>query len=211
MKTLSRCLKAIRRHLVTTVVALLVILILTISISGYLFQWDFAGVTASSDQKITINTPNGTITVIQQQPAKTLWDWMSVLVIPVGLIILGAGFQQAQDDKNDKERIKQADIDADEHARQADIDMEERERQAEEVRQAKVQTYVDKIVDFLLHGNLLTALPGSPVRLEAQARTLTLLEQLEGDEDQKKKRNRKEKGCSKEARGYSIFILPKTH
>src|ERR1700693_4641735 len=66
----------------------LIIAFVVAIIGGYLWNWDWTG----------INTYLGPATKPNQQyrPAKTLWDWLQLLIVPAVLWILGMGFTRGQ-------------------------------------------------------------------------------------------------------------------
>jgi len=70
-------------------------------------------------------------------PAKTLWDWMSLLLAPATLAGLGFAFQSSQ------EKYKQA-------REQVDKD-----RVADQQREASLQSYFDNLSDYLVEKRLL--------------------------------------------------------
>src|SRR6266566_224573 len=74
------------------VISLLVVIALIAA--GYTFQWDWTGLTSS--YKITTTTEimktpeRKEITTLEDQPAKTLWDWLQllgILAIPIVVVV----------------------------------------------------------------------------------------------------------------------------
>ena len=92
------------------------------------------------------------------RPAKTLWDWLQLLIVPailIGVTFAWTATQTRSDNKRDDRRI-----DADRAA-------------AEQVRQdATLQTYLNQMSALMLDEKLLSSMPGDAVR--AVARTVTL-------------------------------------
>jgi hypothetical protein len=85
--------------------------------------------------------------------AKTLWDWLQLLIIPIVLAVGGLLFTQAQ---------------------------EERQQRNEELRSqdAALQAYIDQMGTLLLDRNLRDEQSDDEVRSLARARTLTALNRL---------------------------------
>jgi hypothetical protein len=86
---------------------------------------------------------------------KTLWDWLQLLIIPAVLAGGAMWFSRAE--------------------REA-----EREIAADRLREAALQTYLDRMTDLLLEKELRTSKEEDEVRAVARARTLTTLRQLDG-------------------------------
>jgi hypothetical protein len=123
------------------------------------------------------------------QRAKTLWDWLALLGVPVVIAVGGYLFSRAER-KNEKEieaeRARQERAVAEERAKlerelankRAD---EDRNRSEDALRQALVQDYLDRMAELLLDKGLATSAPEDPVRDVARARTLTVLRGLGED------------------------------
>lgn len=101
------------------------------------------------------------------QPAKTLWDWLQLLIVPailVGVTFAWSASQTRSDNSREDRRIA-----ADRAA-------------AEEVRQdATLQRYLDQMSGLMLERNLLHSKPGDEVQALAHTLTLTALRRLDGD------------------------------
>ncbi len=68
----------IKRYPVRTVLIglfAIVIVLIILSILGYIFNWDWTGLVAESSEP--------------KQHAKTLWDWLQLLIIPAVLAVAG--------------------------------------------------------------------------------------------------------------------------
>jgi uncharacterized protein YjbI with pentapeptide repeats len=90
------------------------------------------------------------------QPAKTLWDWLQLLIVPA--ILIGVTFAWS--------------------AEQTSRD----NRRTEETRQdTTLQTYLDQMSGLMLNKELLASRPDSPVRAVARTVTLGTLRRLDGD------------------------------
>jgi uncharacterized protein YjbI with pentapeptide repeats len=101
------------------------------------------------------------------QPAKTLWDWLQLLIVPAILVAITLAWsrqQTAADNKREDARIKADRVTA-EQARE----------------DATLQSYLDRMGDLMLKNGLLTSKPGSSVRAVASAETLTALRRLNGE------------------------------
>ena len=117
---------------------------LAIVICGYLFDWQWTGLGPSK-----VN--NGQI-----QPAKTLWDWLGLLIVPVVLAIGGYLFNSAQN------RATQ----------------EAAERRAQD---EALQAYLDQVGELLLDKESPLREPKANVEalILTRARTLTVMERLD--------------------------------
>jgi uncharacterized protein YjbI with pentapeptide repeats len=100
-------------------------------------------------------------------PAKTLWDWMELLIIPLVLAGGAAWFNGMQ---NRRQRAAEG--------RRAEI---ERQIETDRFREAALQAYIDRIERLLIDYGLRSSEPGSEVRDAARARTLTVLRRLDGE------------------------------
>ena len=101
------------------------------------------------------------------QPAKTLWDWLQLLIVPViliGVTFVWSTMQTRSDNKREDRRIA-ADRATTEDARQ----------------DARLQSYLDDMSNLILKGNLLDSKSGDPVRAVARIDTLTVLHRLSGE------------------------------
>ena len=90
----------------------------------------------------------------QYQPAKTLWDWLQLLIIPAVLAMLGIVFNRLLD------------------KRSRDIATDQQQGTA-------LQNYLDEMSKLLTTNRLRESEPGSPERDIARARTLTVLSGLD--------------------------------
>ncbi len=88
------------------------------------------------------------------QPAKTLWDWMQLLIIPAVLALAAVWFNRGEQRR-------------------------ERERNEDNQRETALQSYLDRMSDLLLKENLRGAEKGSEVRVLARSRTLAMLRRLD--------------------------------
>ena len=128
------------------------------------FGWDWTGFTSGvSKVTTTMITPGTTTTTpkatvaTEQQPAKTLWDWLGLLgVLAIPLVVgLGAAWYTAQQGKV--------------------TDRENTDNQRETI----LQAYIDKMSELLLEKRLRESQPEDEVRKIARIRTITVLFQLD--------------------------------
>ena len=101
------------------------------------------------------------------QPAKTLWDWLQLLIVPAILIAVTFAWSATQtrsDNKREDRRIA-ADRAAAEEARQ----------------DATLQAYLDQMSGLMLDKKLLTSKAGDAVRAVARTVTLAALRRLDGE------------------------------
>jgi uncharacterized protein YjbI with pentapeptide repeats len=101
------------------------------------------------------------------RPAKTLWDWLQLLIVPAILIAVTLAWSATQtrnDNKREDRRIA-ADRAAAEQARQ----------------DATLQGYLDQMSDLMLREKLLTSTQLSAVRAVARTVTLAALRRLDGE------------------------------
>jgi uncharacterized protein YjbI with pentapeptide repeats len=101
------------------------------------------------------------------QRAKTLWDWMELLLVPLVLAAGAAGFTWVQNKRQREAEQRRATTD--------------REIEADRFREAALQAYLDRISGMLLERGLRASAPGAEVRGVARARTLTVLRQLDAE------------------------------
>src|SRR4051794_12511158 len=77
----------IKQHRVAIgVVAIVTVVVIILIIAGYWFDW--TGFNKSIGPQLKPNQ--------QYQPEKTLWDWMSLLIIPIMLALVGFFFTRTE-------------------------------------------------------------------------------------------------------------------
>jgi uncharacterized protein YjbI with pentapeptide repeats len=92
----------------------------------------------------------------KHEPAKTLWDWLDLLIVPVVLALGGYLFNWSLNQATEKATEERAQNEA-------------------------LQAYLDKMSELLIDGELhKKADPYDEMRITARARTLTVLRQLDG-------------------------------
>src|SRR5215217_7162171 len=94
---------------------------------------------------------------------KTLWDVLQLLIVPLVLVGIGLLFEMQQADREER-RAK------------AERNLAEQRAQDE-----ALQAYLDQMGSLLLEKDLRASEEASEVRTLARARTLTVLERLDGD------------------------------
>lgn len=116
-------------------------------------------------------------TAVTFRPAKTLWDWLDLLIVPVVLIATGALLTHAQKarEKRLAERKKEG----------------ERDLARDQQREDALQNYFDRLTDLLVAGKLRHIKGDLPagsdnenelrVNLGISSRTLAVLRRLDGD------------------------------
>jgi uncharacterized protein YjbI with pentapeptide repeats len=101
------------------------------------------------------------------QPAKTLWDWLQLLIVPtilIGVTFVWSATQTRSDNRREDRRIA-ADRAAAEEAR----------------RDATFEAYLNQMSRLMLDKRLLTSKRGDAVRAVARTVTLTALRRLDGE------------------------------
>lgn len=96
--------------------------------------------------------------------AKTLWDWLQLLVVPVALVIGGFWLNRTQS-KNERK--------AQEAQRERELEIEENRAQ-----DVALEAYLDRMDELLLEKSLRTSNEGDEVRASARGRTITVLSRL---------------------------------
>ncbi len=171
----------------------------------HLFGWDWTGFNGGYPKTTTKDTVfNGKIvngqktTDYEQAPAKTFWDWLQLLLVPLLLAIAGVLFNQIQKDREQRaideraerekrETEQRAEREKRETEQRAKIEREtaetrdktEREIAADNQREAALQAYLDKMSELLLEKKLRESAKGDEIRKIARVRTLTVLRGLD--------------------------------
>src|SRR5215212_8311520 len=128
---------------------------------GYRYEWTGFGERAREKSEA------GESETGESQPRKTLWDWMSLLLIPVMIGIVAPWFNYLQDNS------------------QRAIEARQRAQEAENRAQsAALQAYLGQMSQLLSEGGLRQSEEGDAVFTLAQARTTTTIKQLDGGRNQ---------------------------
>lgn len=151
----------IRQHPTKTIVIMVTslsgIALIMVIILGYWLNWDWTGFN-SGESKITITTTSkGTMTAIESQPTKHLWDWLQPLGILAIPVVVGVGTVWFT--------TKQSQV----------SDAENKDNQQE----TALQTYIDNMSELLLHEKLRSSAKEDEVQKIARVRTLTVLRGLD--------------------------------
>lgn len=129
------------------------------------------------------------VEVTKRDDGKTLWDWLSLLGVPLSLAVLGIWFQHSQQERAVK-------LDIERRARDEVLDRERRELADDQTKEEVLQVYFDRLSTLLVDKNLLAIadkeekVPEEQALLDAavdviRARTLSILRRFEGDEKRK--------------------------
>lgn len=97
---------------------------------------------------------------------KTLWDWMTLFIVPS---VLAAGAFLFNRAERKADRIREE--------KRAELELQLASNNAQET---TLQNYLDRMTDLLLEKELLTSKPGDEIRDIARARTLSVLQVLDG-------------------------------
>lgn len=150
-------------------VVLVVVLIVLIA-TAYIFHWPGTGFTSSQKTTTTTevtqlsNTKKATTTV-EDQPAKTLWDWLQLLIIPAVLAVGGYLFNYTVS-RNERKSAQSR-------------DQTERDIALDNQREAALQAYLDNMSELLLINHLRESSEDEEVQKIARVRTLTVLRRLD--------------------------------
>jgi uncharacterized protein YjbI with pentapeptide repeats len=123
---------------------------------AYRRRWTWTGFPASSGGRSDTG-----------HPAKTLWDWLELLLVPVALAVVAVLLNQWQTNREKDREEKRADA-----ARLAAED---------NVRQETLQAYLGSMSDLMLERDLLVTQGHEAVRSVARTITLTALRRLDGE------------------------------
>lgn len=118
--------------------------------TGYRFNWPWTGF--------------GSETSEPKQHAKTLWDWLQLLIVPIMLAIGGFWLNQIQRGREQRTTEQQASL--------------ERELTRDNQQESLLQAYIDKLSE-LLEKKLRESKPEDELRKIARVRTLTVLARLD--------------------------------
>lgn len=144
------------------IVALLAIVVIGLIYAGYWAPWTgFSGRYVGG----------------KWQPAKTLWDWMDLLLVPA-ILAVGAGvFTWATDKRQQAIEGRRAKAELGAAERRARL---ERTIQNDRAREATLRAYFDRMADLVKEG-LKESESDDPKRSIARAWTLTVARQLDGE------------------------------
>jgi uncharacterized protein YjbI with pentapeptide repeats len=103
---------------------------------------------------------------VVERPAKTLWDWLQLLGIPVVLATLAFLLNEAQSSRDHQREDRRA---AQQHMSATDVE-----------RENTLRTYLAQMADLMLDRRLLRSKPEADVREVARTATLTAVRRLDG-------------------------------
>lgn len=149
MKLLAVWWKKNKRRVVITGIIVVCIGIVALIFAGYWFNWEWTGFNAYISPSVPPTQ--------QYQREKTLWDWMQLFIIPVGLALF-AFLYNHREQRATEQRAK---IESD--------------RALEFQRQATLQTYIDRMSELLLDKDIDSLKKDARFLEVARARTLTAL------------------------------------
>src|SRR4051812_33970101 len=109
--------------------------------------------------------------------AKTLWDWLGLLLIPLILAIGGILFTWSE---NRSARRLQEQREAEARQVEEQRIVEARKIEEQRAQDAALQAYLDQMTQLLLHEKLRASQLEDEVRIVARARTLAVLRVLDG-------------------------------
>ena len=144
-----------------------------IIVLGYILPGEWGGFTEYTTPK----SDN-----VEYHPRRTLWDLLSLLVIPAVLLIAGALFTRFERENDNRLARERAELDRDLAEKRAEKD---RELAATNLRDVALREYFDRMSDLLLTQKLTSASAEDPVRDVARTRTLTILRTIAGDGERK--------------------------
>ena len=101
------------------------------------------------------------------QPAKTLWDWLQLLVIPLALAGLAFLLNNAQSNREQRREDQRA--------------ASQREIARDASREETLRAYLAQMSDLILDRKLRRSRPGSNVQAVARTATVTALRRVDGE------------------------------
>ncbi len=153
----------IKQHPVIAAIVIVALIALAVFVFAvHTFGWDWTGLNGGYGQ-VTVHTPTKDTVV---PPAKTLWDWLQLLIVPLVLAIGGFWFNQIQKDREQKA--------AEQRAKTEQTIAEDNQQEA------ALQEYINKMSDLLIDEELCKPTAKEETRKVARVRTLTVLPRLNG-------------------------------
>lgn len=150
-----------RRLLIIVITVLTAIGVIALTKNTTWFNWIGFGedvIVSTSQERNQQGTLTKTVTTTTLQSAKTLWDWLSVLGVPVSLAILGFWLQQLQQKRTDE----QTRLERERTEQQEKFEKERSEQRAKlekeiaeaNQREEALQAYFDRLSTLLVDKNL---------------------------------------------------------
>lgn len=181
--------KQIKQHRAAIgVVGMVLVVVITLIIAGYWYDWTgFGGYSIIWIPKATNGTSLPITRLEEQQPAKTLWDWLQLLIIPLVLAVVALLFNLANSRTERQianQRYKQDQQIAEQRYEQDQQIAKQRYEQDQQIaldkqREGLLQAYLDRISELLLKEKLRSSAVDAEVRNVARVRTITILFQLD--------------------------------
>jgi hypothetical protein len=167
------------KRLIMLIGSMMIIILVAFSLAVHVFGWNWTGFNGYN-QVTTAHTTSGPSagTVVRtevNQPEKTFWDWLSLLIAPAAISLAGLWFTRVQQQRDKHLEQFQHDRDKRLADQQAQID---RYLALQNQQEMALQSYFDRMSDLLLKENLRDSEPEAEVRNLARARTLTVLRGL---------------------------------
>ena len=164
----SRLINGFKRHWLSTSIVVILCAVFFILWGGYKQGWEWTGFPAYSG--VPANPANNTLEIASYRE-KTLWDWMSLILVPLTLFGIATLFNQQVRTRDQRREAHEEDL-----AKQA---------RQERYREDALQSYFTQMATLMLdHGLLTDALPVSaPVWKLAQLRTVTVLRRMSDEND----------------------------
>jgi uncharacterized protein YjbI with pentapeptide repeats len=132
------------------VAAAVALLVVAFIVAAYVRRWEWAGFAAAGPER----------------PLKTVWDWLQLLVIPLGLAVVAFALNAAQSSREQRREDRRAELD--------------RQIAADRRREDALSAYLQQMSDLMLVRKLRRAQPGSEVGTLARTLTLSVLQRLDG-------------------------------
>lgn len=139
------------------ILGIALLIILGIAMVGFIFLNYNADWTGFSSRPKDPNT----------EPARTLWDWLQILIIPIVLALVAYFFTRSE--RRTEQRIGR------------ERDETSQKIAADDRREKELQSYFDKMTELLLSERMLETPEDSHVRSVGRARTLTVLRNLDAE------------------------------
>jgi uncharacterized protein YjbI with pentapeptide repeats len=165
MKLISSVSQWLRRRLPLILVLALVAVVL-IEIVTFLYAVGGSGFGTSIDA-------DGNVV-----PAKTLWDWLELLIVPLILAIGGITINSAVQRSEREQAEQRAQLEKQQAEQRAEID---RQIADDRLKEQALQTYLDRMGELLLSGRFDNPETQGRAWAAAKARTLTTLRGLNGE------------------------------
>lgn len=146
-----------------------ILFIMGVIAGGYHYKWAWAGF---SERRFAKGEDE------EVREARTLWDWLQLLIIPAALALIALLFNQVQAERDQTradERVRVDQTRADERAR---VD---REITVDNQKEEALGSYTEAMSKLMLESHLRDSEQGSEVRVLASTRTLSTLRRLNGE------------------------------